>query len=233
MWRRLFRPLRRDDRVVATGDIEARDKLRYFVPMQLSINGKQLDVGVALKTHIEDRLPEMIGKYFENPTDAHVTISREAGDMKADVSVHIGKGIMLRGNAVAGDAYAAFDEAMEHVGKRLRRYKRRLRDHHKDRSETVETLTALQYVLAAETDAPEFTGDASEPDQPVIVAEAATDIENLTASEAVMRMDLANLPALMFRNVAHGGLNMVYRRQDGNIGWVDPRGARATNDSGR
>ena len=199
--------------------------------MQLSINGRQLDVGVALRGHIESRLPDVIAKYFDNPTDAHVTISRDGNDIRADVSVHIGKGIMLRANAVSGDAYAAFDEAAETVGKRLRRYKRRLRDHHKDRSEAAETLPALKYVLAAE-DEDDTADEAAEPDQPVIIAEAATEIENLTASEAVMRMDLANLPALMFRNVAHGGLNMVYRRHDGNIGWVDPRGSRATNGTG-
>lgn len=196
--------------------------------MQLSINGKQLDVGVALRGHIEDRLPGVIAKYFDNPTDAHVTLSRDGSEIRADVSVHIGKGIMLRATAARDDAYVAFDEAAEHVGKRLRRYKRRLRDHHRERAETVETLPALQYVLAAEVDGEDAEG-GTEPEKPVVIAETATEIENLTASEAVMRMDLANLPALMFRNVAHGGLNMVYRRQDGNIGWVDPRGSRATS----
>jgi ribosomal subunit interface protein len=189
--------------------------------MQLTINGKQLDVGAALQGYIEDQLPSIVGKYFENPTDGHVTMSKEGGDIRADVTVHVGKGIMLQGHAIAGDAYAAFDEAAEHVGKRLRRYKRRLRDHHKDRSDSADILPALQYVFAAEEE-----DTASEPDQPVIVAEMETAIENMTPGDAVMRMDLANLPALMFRNVAHGGLNMVYRRADGNIGWVDPRGSR-------
>jgi len=189
--------------------------------MQLTINGKQLDVGAALQGYIEDQLPTIVGKYFENPTDGHVTMSKEGGDIRADVTVHVGKGIMLQGHAIAGDAYAAFDEAAEHVGKRLRRYKRRLRDHHKDRSDSADILPALQYVFAAEEE-----DTASEPDQPVIVAEMETAIENMTPGDAVMRMDLANLPALMFRNVAHGGLNMVYRRADGNIGWVDPRGSR-------
>lgn len=199
--------------------------------MQLKINGKQLDIGAALQEHIAGELPEIIGKYFENPTDAQVTFSKEGSEIRVDVAVHVGKGILLQGHAEAGDAYAAFDQAAEHVGKRLRRYKRRLRDHHKGRSETAETLPALQYVLAAEDD---DTGEERpEPDQPVIVAETQTEVENLTASEAVMRMDLANLPALMFRNVAHGGLNMVYRRSDGNIGWVDPRGMRATNGASK
>lgn len=193
--------------------------------MQLTINGKQLDVGAALRSYIETQVPAVVGKYFENPTDGHVTMSKQGHEIRADIAVHVGKGILLQGHAMAGDAYAAFDQAAEHVGKRLRRYKRRLRDHHRERPDNADVLPALQYVLEAEADTE--NGDAAdEPDQPVIVAELETAIENLTAGEAVMRMDLANLPAMMFRNVAHGGLNMTYRRADGNIGWVDPRGMR-------
>ena len=192
--------------------------------MQLTINGKQLDVGDALRGYIEEQLPSVVGKYFENPTDGHVTMSKQGSDIRADVTVHVGKGILLQGHALAGDAYAAFDEATEHVGTRLRRYKRRLRDHHRNR-DNADTLPALQYVLEAE-DENQSDDAGSEPDQPVIVAEMETVIENLTPGDAVMRMDLANLPALMFRNISHGGLNMIYRRADGNIGWVDPRGSR-------
>jgi ribosomal subunit interface protein len=189
--------------------------------MQLTINGKQLDVGAALQGYIEDQLLTTVGKYFKNSTDGNVTMSKEGSDIRADVTVHVGKGIMLQGHAIAGDAYAAFDKAAEHVGKRLRRYKRRLRDHHRGRSDNIDILPALQYVFAAEEE-----DTTNEPDQPVIVAEMETKIEVMTPGDAVMRMDLANLPALMFRNVAHGGLNMVYRRGDGNTGWVDPRGSR-------
>lgn len=193
--------------------------------MQLSINGKQLDVGAALRGYIETQLPAVVGKYFENPTDGHVTVSKQGHEVRADVMVHVGKGILLQGHAMAGDAYSAFDQATEHVGKRLRRYKRRLRDHHRDRPDNADVLPALQYVLAAEQEN-ESEGDDGESGQPVIVAELETTIEKLTPGDAVMRMDLANLPAMMFRNVSHGGLNMIYRRADGNIGWVDPRGSR-------
>ena len=189
--------------------------------MQLTINGNQLDVGAALQKYIEGQLPTIVGKYLENPNDGHVTMSKEGRDIRADVSVHVGKGIMLQGQAIGGDAYAAFDEAAEHVGKRLRRYKRRLRDHHKGRSDNSDTLPGLQYVFAAEEE-----NTTNEPDQPVIGAEMETKIEVMTPGDAVMRMDLANLPVLMFRKLAHSGLNMVYRRTDGNIGWVDPRGSR-------
>lgn len=193
--------------------------------MQLSINGKQLDVGAALQEYIEEQLPTIVSKYFDKATDGHVTVSKEGHEVRADVTVHVGKGILLQGHATAGDAYGAFDQAAEHVGKRLRRYKRRLRDHHRDRSDNTDVLPALQYVLEAESDN-EIDDAVNEPDTPVIVAEMEMAIEKLTPGEAVMRMDLSNQPALMFRNISHGGLNMVYLRPDGNIGWVDPRGSR-------
>ena len=196
--------------------------------VQLSINGKQIDIGNSLREHVERELSAAVTKYFEKPTDAQVTISKEGSDFRSDISVHVGKGIMIQGHANAGDARAAFGIATDHVSKRLRRYKRRLRDHHKrlrdhrkQKSEQFQSAIAQQYVLAAEQDTP-VQEEKGEPDQPVVVAEMETVIENLTVGEAVMRMDLANLPALMFRNSAHGGLNLVYVREDGNIGWVDP-----------
>ncbi len=192
--------------------------------MQLSINGKQLDLGAAFREYIDGQLPLVFDKYFENPTEGNETMSKQGHEVRADVTVHVGKGL-LHGHAEARDVYTVFDKAVEHVGKRLRRYKRRLRNYFKERPDTADVLPALQYVFEAENDAVE---DSNEPDQPVIVAELETKIEKLTPGDAVMRMDLANLPAMMFRNVSHGGLNMVYRRSDGNIGWVDPRGERGS-----
>lgn len=193
--------------------------------MQLSVNGKQLDIGDSLKEYIEREVPAIVEKYFANPTDADVTVSKEGTTFRTDIAVHVGKGIIVQGHARSGDPYASFAEAAEHMAKRLRRYKRRLRDHHRDRSQKEEILRASQYVLAAEEEAdPETHEHPEEPDQPVIVAEMQTQIETLSVGAAVMRMDLANIPAMMFRNSAHGGLNMVYVRPDGNIGWVDPLG---------
>jgi ribosomal subunit interface protein len=192
--------------------------------MQLTVNGKQLDIGESLKGHIEREVPALVEKYFANPTGADVTVSKEGVRFRTDITVHVGKGIVVQGHASSADAYAAFDEAAEHMAKRLRRYKRRLRDHHRSRNQKDELLQAAQYVIAAEEDASPAGGDPAEPDQPVIVAEMRTQIETLSVGDAVMRMDLAGLPALMFRNRAHGGLNMIYMRNDGNIGWVDPRG---------
>lgn len=198
--------------------------------MQLSVNGKQLDVGDAFRHYVGSELPTIVAKYFENATDAQVTLSRETHAFRVDVQVHVGRGIVVRGHAVGGDAHAAFDAAAEHVAKRLRRYKRRLHDHHHRRVGRQQAEQAQQYVLQAEADeAPEPT--VTDAHHPLVIAEMQTPIEELSVSEAVMRMDLAGAPALMFRNPAHGGLNMVYRREDGNIGWVDPRGTRTLGGS--
>lgn len=195
--------------------------------MQISVKGKQLDVGEAWRGHVEENLPAVVGKYFENAQDAQVTLAKQGSTFHVDMVVHIGKRILVQSSGTTGDAYSAFDEAAEHLAKRLRRYKRRLRDHHHQHPEQTEALPAQQYVLAAE----DIEGESEEKDEPMVIAEMATGIETLSVGEAVMRMDLANLPAMMFRNRAHGGLNMVYHRGDGHIGWVDPRGNSGNSGS--
>lgn len=189
--------------------------------MQLSVKGKQLNVGDSLKAHVLSSLENTVEKYFNNALEGVVHFSREGQSFRADISVHIGHNILIQSHSLAADPYGAFDEAGEKVATRLRRYKRRLRDHHKDRA-AKESMAAQQYILAPESgEEPENeNGDAD----PVIIAEMTTEVETLTVGVAVMRMDLADLPALLFHNSAHGGLNMVYRRGDGNIGWVDPQG---------
>jgi ribosomal subunit interface protein len=189
--------------------------------MQLTIKGKQLDVGDALRTHVDETLGTITDKYFNGAIDATVVLSREAHLYRADVSIHVGRNLQMQSAAEADGPYQAFDQAADRMAKRLRRYKRRLTDHHKDLTPEP-SLPASAYVLMAE---PEDMADGGEePAQPVVVAEMTTPIDTLTVSQAVMRLDLADLPALMFRNRAHGGLNMVYRRPDGNVGWVDPHG---------
>ncbi len=192
--------------------------------MQLSVKGKQLNVGDALRTHVSDSLSRILGKYFGDAIDVSVTISRDGHRYRAVVVAHVGRGIQVQAQGSAEEPYPAFDTAAEHLAKRLRRYKGRLRDHHKDSGPKAETLLAQQYILAGddEEEAAEDVGQG----QPAVVAEMITEIPSLTVSEAVMRMDLADQPALMFRNSSHSGLNMIYRRSDGNIGWIDPRGNR-------
>lgn len=185
--------------------------------MQLSINGKQMDVGDALRSHIEDRLPEAIEKYFDNTTDSTVTITKEAHEFVVDVHVHVSKRIVVHGQGHSTDPYGAYDEAHEHVTKRLRRYKRRLRDH-KGRAANDDILAAQQYVLQ-----PETKDEEPEHDDPIIIAEMPAEVETMSVGEAVMRMDLANQPIQLFRSSKHGGINVVYKRSDGNISWVDPQ----------
>jgi ribosomal subunit interface protein len=197
--------------------------------MQFLVTGKQIDVGQALKQHIETSLTGLVEKYFGTGIEAHTVISREAHRVCADVSVHIGRGILLQGSEKGADAYAAFDGAADRIAKRMRRYKRRLRDHHANGREqrTEETMPARSYILAPEPEGHDDTlvdvGIADlGPDQPIVIAEMATEIPTLTVGEAVMRMDLADQTMLLFRNSAHGGLNVVHRRSDGHIGWIDP-----------
>ena len=193
--------------------------------MQLSVKGQQIDVGTALRGHMEESLSRMLGKYFGDAIDARVTLSRTGHNFRAVVSAHVGRNIHLEAHGEADQPYPAFDAAAERLSKRLRRHKQRLRDHHREDSGDQEMVPAQQYILSGEADQ---DGEwEQQGDQPAVVAEMATEIPSLTVSEAVMRMDLSGQPAVMFRNLAHGGLNMVYRRSDGNIGWIDPRGNRS------
>jgi ribosomal subunit interface protein len=190
--------------------------------MQISVSGHHLDIGDALRAHIEDSLAATVEKYFGDAIEASVVMSRENHQFRADVAVHVFRGLHVRGHDVADDAYAASDIAAAHLGKRLRRHTRRLRNHHES-PRSADAVPAQQYVLAGyDADVDEADDGATGADNPVIIAEDTTHIEELTVSEAVMRLDIADLPALMFRNAGSGGLNVVYRRADGNVGWIDP-----------
>ena len=190
--------------------------------MQFSVTGKHVDIGNALRAHVEKNLAAAVAKYFDRAMDANVVFSKNGQNIQTDISVRVGRGILLRGKAEANEPFAAFNAASEHIAKRLRRYKRRIRDHHKADDWSADDVPAQQYILA---DQDENEPSTDEQDH-VVVAEMTTEIPLIQVSEAVMRMNLADLPAMLFRNAAHGGLNMIYRRPDGNIGWVDPRGTR-------
>jgi ribosomal subunit interface protein len=188
--------------------------------MHIQVSGKQIDVGDALRAHVEERLEDAVGKYADRPVDATVIFSKDAHEFVADVSVHLSTGLSALAKSRATEIYAAFDAAADRLEKQLRRYKRRLKDHHRSREEPIEGLGAPSYILAG--------GEAEEgmePEslQPIIVAEMETRVLSLSVGEAVMQMELAGAPLLVFRNNAHGGVNVVYMREDGNIGWIDPR----------
>lgn len=191
--------------------------------MHLQITGKQIDIGDALRSHVEERLATTVEKYFDRAIDGAVVFSRHGAFIRCDSSVHFGSGLTAQASGEAADAYPCFDQALERLEKRLRRYKRRLRDHNsKSKAERLEFLSANAYVLAAEE---EHHEEPAPEQHPIVVAETKMDIATLTVGEAVMRLDLSDQSAMLFRNRAHGGLNLVYRRNDGNIGWVDPQGS--------
>jgi ribosomal subunit interface protein len=192
--------------------------------MNLIVKGQQIDVGDALREHVRASLDGVFDKYFGDAIDATVTFSRDAHLYRASVNARVGRGIVAQSEATADQPYAAFDQAGERLAKRLRRHKRRLRDHHKISDET---QSAGLYVLAPE--AAEAGSESVKPDgRPTVIAEMKTEIATLTVSEAVTRLDRVEGAAMLFVNRAHGGLNMVYRRPDGNVGWVDPQGDRST-----
>lgn len=187
--------------------------------MRYQITGKQIDIGSALQTHVENELGSIVQKYAERPTDANIVFSKSAHEYVCEATVHLSTGLTAQAKAHATEIYAAFDSCADKMETQLRRYKRRLKDHHKDRTEPVELFGASSYILASEE-----VSDESEPEslQPIIVAEMQTQIPSLSVGEAVMQMELAGAPVLVFRNEGKDGVNVVYRRDDGNIGWIDP-----------
>ncbi len=189
--------------------------------MRIQVNGKQIDVGEALRTHVDTRMMDVVSKFSTRPVDAMVTFSKDRHEFVADASLNLSTGMSVQAKGRATDVYDSFEGAAEKIEKQLRRYKRRLKDHHQKRDTPIEAFGAPAYILESESDA----DDAQEPDslQPVIVAEMETRVQSLSVGEAVMQMELASAPVLVFRNDKHGGVNVVYRRDDGNIGWVDPR----------
>ena len=198
------------------------DVLEKGEAMKIQVNGKQLDVGAALTSHVNEKLAEAVGKYANRPLEATVTFSRDGHEFCCDASVHLSTGLNVQAKGRANEIYDSFDGAIARMEKQLRRYKRRLKDHHQSRQSPIEAFGASSYILDAGSG---DTDEASEPAslQPVIVAEMETKVQSLSVGEAVMQMELAGAPLLVFRNNAHGGVNVVYQREDGNIGWVDPR----------
>jgi ribosomal subunit interface protein len=193
--------------------------------MQITVSGKQVDLSDALRTRVSTQMETIAGKYFDHALDAHVTFSRARSFFTCDINVHAGRGLQLRGEGEAADANTAFDDAAEHIAKRLRRYRRRVNDHHRDLAHRARPEAARQYILAEEAQAPEEhapDGRSLDEAYATVVAEIQTEIAVLSVGEAVMRMDLADQTVLMFRNSASGTLNVVYRRTDGHIGWIDP-----------
>ncbi len=193
--------------------------------MQITVSGKQVELSDALRTRVATQLDQITGKYFDSAQEASVTFSRARSFFTCDINVHAGRGLTLRGEGEAADANSAFDDAAEHIAKRLRRYRRRVNEHARDLANRARPEAARQYVLRQEEEsqAPS-TSETPAPTYATVIAESQAQISTLSVSEAVMRMDLADQTVLMFRNSGNSELNVVYRRTDGNIGWIDPAG---------
>lgn len=185
--------------------------------MPLTIAGKNMDVGSALRQRIEERLAQSIGKYFDGSHSGQVILSKTGAGFEADCTLHLDTGIVLRTSATAGDATFAFDQAAERIDKRLRRYKRRLKAHDHG-STNIEVMAAQEFVLATPEEEEEIPANYA----PLVVAETPTRIKTMTVGMAVLELDLIDAPCILFRNAANDIINVVYRRADGNVGWIDP-----------
>lgn len=200
--------------------------------MQVQVTGKHVDVGEALRSRVSDELSTSIGKYFDRVGGgADVVVSREGQSFKVDCAVTLASGQQLTTHGLGGDAHVAFDAALAKMDKRIRRYKRRLKDHH-GAAQAKQLETAAYFVIQApEADEDEdLDGEAVGGfPEPMVIAETEKPIRAMTVSMAVMELDLTESQTIVFRNAAHGGLSVVYRRPDGNIGWIDPERTKGGN----
>ncbi|MDB5466012.1 MAG: ribosomal subunit interface protein [Phenylobacterium sp.] len=199
--------------------------------MQVQITGKHVELGEALRTRIADELSTSIGKYFDRGGGADVVVLREGHSFKVDCAVTLASGQQLTTHGLGGDAHVAFDAAIAKMDRRIRRYKRRLKDHHVQ-AQAKQAETAAYFVLQS-ADLSEDEDDDDESvelfPEPMVIAETEKPIRTMTVSMAVMELDLTESQTIVFRNAAHGGLAVVYRRPDGNIGWVDPERTKSAN----
>jgi ribosomal subunit interface protein len=188
--------------------------------MRYQITGKQIDIGDALQTHVKSELNDIVEKYAERPTDANVVFSKSGHENVCEATIHLSTGLTAQARAHATEIYPAFEACAEKMEKQLRRYKRRLKDHHSKRKEPVEQLGASSYIIAASEGV-----DDSEPEtlQPIIIAEVETKVSTMSVGEAVMQMEISGAPVVIFQNESNSAFGVVYKRDDGNIGWIEPK----------
>ena len=185
--------------------------------MSLRVSGKNMDVGEALRSKAEAHVDSVVKKYFDGGYTGHLTLEPEGSGFTAVCSVHLDSGAQLQSTGYGGDAISAYEMMAEAIAKRLRRYKRRLKSHRRP-SNGDQDLAAQSYVI----ELPDEFGETGEDLAPAVIAETTASLKQMSVGEAVMELDLSQAEVVVFRHAGHGGLNVVYRRADGNIGWIDP-----------
>ncbi|PHR92571.1 MAG: ribosomal subunit interface protein [Robiginitomaculum sp.] len=188
--------------------------------MQIQIVSKGIDVSPALSERIRGRLEGMMDKYIHRDGEAHISISKAGSGFQTGISLHLPSGANMQANGAASDAYAASDEALTHLEKRLRRYKRRMKDHQQEAKAEAMAMYILQNPVSEETE----DEDTSLPAEPLVIAEKKTEVRTMTVSMASLELGLTDSSAVVFRSTVHGGINVVFKRSDGNVGWIDPQG---------
>jgi len=192
--------------------------------MPFRVSGKNLDIGDALRQRVGDRVADAVAKYFDGGYSGHATVGKDGFGFRTECAVHLDSGVTFRSEAMAADAYASADQAAGRIEKRLRRYKRWLKGRSAARAANGDAralgLDAASYVIAAPDEEAEHEEAAEF--NPVIIAESTTTLERLSVSEAVIELDMTGAPVVIFRHAVTGRVNIVYRRGDRNIGWIDP-----------
>ena len=187
--------------------------------MNVQINGKQIDIGSSLSTHAKGKVTEVITKYSKSATDSTITFSKDRYEYFCDIFIHLATGMTVQAKGKAIDIYDSFEDSLEKIDKQLRRYKRRLKNHHNDRKKPIEFMYANSYIISNQN---EEDSHKKESLKPLIIAEMQEKIPTISVGEAVMQMELSGANMLIFRNSSHQKINVVHLREDGNIGWVDP-----------
>ena len=200
--------------------------------MTIRVSGKSISVGDALRGRVSDRTEEVLRKYFDGNYSGHITLSKDGFGFKTDCALHLDSGVTLEAESNAADAYTSADQALLLIEKRLRRYKSRLKDRSLRKAhaeaEAIAAMDAPSYIIEAPSDGEEEMSGYN----PVIIAEATTSLRYLSVSEAVMELDLSGAPCLVFQHGSSGRVNIIYRRADGNVGWIDPPGAKPDGKTG-
>ena len=197
--------------------------------MQIQITGKHIDLGDALRGRIEVGLEAAVTKYFDRPSSGHVTVSKDGFQTAVDCSVHLPSGIVLQAHGLSDEPYAALENALEKMEKRVRRYKRRLKDHHRPDRAPMQSEPMPAFLLQSKDEEPEDADTDEGNEQSLIIAETAESLRTMSVAEAVMQLELGEDAVVFFKHASLERLNLVYRRADGHIGWVDPASGAATN----